>query len=702
MDSRFTTARGDIVQHRINDPLDLPDDWVFEDPRFQLFDGPDEVLLAFLARLVHPEVRPDVDQSSRRVEELNRLLGPDGWTFRAFEFLSGRPIYTPFPMPATGPMVSLPLADDDTGKLDLVLGHTYSLLDRDGEEVARDLLRPAVLTLRCDGGIYHPMPSDGWTVDTYEAVLTVDRALLPAFTKAVTDAIRQRLESVLTRLQREDVQSLVVEGGKGPQPAVPPDWRNQTAEPDPPVVRRLRIGPPTTEFNVALQDFSDLEIRGHGFPYFYDTRRGRLITDFLLDDRPQMATLCHVTLINKDGVLSPRIKLWKKDKTKAARTAAMEAIPGTEAPEIVKALVDTSDVHENFWQVISFLQGCVGLDLPGSSLRLVVGDEAELARFLAASALKLLHLVAFTEAVGDGRTGIRDTFLLADWDRHHLPGTDGGARLRAFEALGIRRTGEFAAEPERSIPPLQLVKAMIGFSDNSATDCLHDLLGPADIERVGIRYGWLEPDLRSLLGELLLLVAERPLPGVSPRERRAHGHELRERYFTDESFRRLVGERIPAVVSPSTYAEQAVWAVGGPAATVRDIANLMTAVVRGAVSEKGPQQMAQRYLEMQGPRMAAPGLVGIGAKGGVVPGVLSSAVNARWSDGRTGVVVAVVSGLSRANLTSAARSGSLLSLLKRALTDERWALRLVEAIEVARRDEDPVPGRWMEEGEEQR
>lgn len=60
-DSRFATARGDIVQHRINNPMDWLDDWVFEDPRFQLLDGPDEVLLAFLARLVHPEVQPDVD-----------------------------------------------------------------------------------------------------------------------------------------------------------------------------------------------------------------------------------------------------------------------------------------------------------------------------------------------------------------------------------------------------------------------------------------------------------------------------------------------------------------------------------------------------------------------------------------------------------------------------------------------------------------
>ncbi|MFK0174267.1 hypothetical protein ACIQU5_36460 [Streptomyces sp. NPDC090306] len=117
-----------------------------------------------------------------------------------------------------------------------------------------------------------------------------------------------------------------------------------------------------------------------------------------------MATLCHVTLIDTDGLLSPRIKLWKKDKTKPAKTAAMEAIPGTEAPQIVKALVDTSDVHEGFWKVIRFLQSCIGLDIPeSSSLRLVVGDEAELARLLADQDRTTL-LEAVRTAVGSALT----------------------------------------------------------------------------------------------------------------------------------------------------------------------------------------------------------------------------------------------------------------------------------------------------------
>jgi hypothetical protein len=252
--------------------------------------------------------------------------------------MSGRPIYSPAPAPPTGPLVLLPLDDDDTGKLDLVLGQTYSLLERDGEEVARDLLRVAVLTLRLDGGFYHPIPGDRWTDATYEAVLTVPSVLLPAYTEAVTDAVWQRLQAVLIRFGRQDVQSLAIERDIEPLPAVPPNWRNQAAETDLLILQRLRIGDSSTEFDVTAQDLSDLEIRGQGFPYFYDTRRGRLITEFRLDDRPQVATLLHVALNNKDGALSPRIKLWKKDKTKIAKTAAMEAIPGTEVPHFVKAL----------------------------------------------------------------------------------------------------------------------------------------------------------------------------------------------------------------------------------------------------------------------------------------------------------------------------------------------------------------------------
>ncbi len=59
-DSRHVTAGEDITRHRIAN-LDWDDDWVFDDPRFQLSDGPDQVLLDFLAQMAHPLVQPHTD-----------------------------------------------------------------------------------------------------------------------------------------------------------------------------------------------------------------------------------------------------------------------------------------------------------------------------------------------------------------------------------------------------------------------------------------------------------------------------------------------------------------------------------------------------------------------------------------------------------------------------------------------------------------
>jgi hypothetical protein len=57
-------------------------DWVFEDLRFQLADGSDQVLLAFLAHMAHPLVQPDTEQATKLVTRLNSLLAPDGWELR--------------------------------------------------------------------------------------------------------------------------------------------------------------------------------------------------------------------------------------------------------------------------------------------------------------------------------------------------------------------------------------------------------------------------------------------------------------------------------------------------------------------------------------------------------------------------------------------------------------------------------------------
>ena len=92
-DSRFNNGAGDIWQHRVNNPQDWEDDWVFTDERFDLMHGSDEALLRFLCEMVHPAVRPNRDEVQQLVSRFNKMLAGDGWSLVATEQISGRPIF---------------------------------------------------------------------------------------------------------------------------------------------------------------------------------------------------------------------------------------------------------------------------------------------------------------------------------------------------------------------------------------------------------------------------------------------------------------------------------------------------------------------------------------------------------------------------------------------------------------------------------
>jgi len=93
-DSRYTTAGRDIAQHRILNPLDWPDDWIFRDERFGLADH-DEALLAFLAEMLHPAVRTDLAEVERLRDFLNGVLVHDGYELVQVDDISGAPIFAP-------------------------------------------------------------------------------------------------------------------------------------------------------------------------------------------------------------------------------------------------------------------------------------------------------------------------------------------------------------------------------------------------------------------------------------------------------------------------------------------------------------------------------------------------------------------------------------------------------------------------------
>ncbi|OKH84210.1 hypothetical protein EB75_05325 [Mycobacterium sp. ST-F2] len=92
-DSRYKSAVGDIRQHRVNNPEDWPDDWIFTDSRFGLQHGDDELVLQFLAEMLHPLVRPDEEEVGKLLKSFNEALARDGYELYPADWISGHAVY---------------------------------------------------------------------------------------------------------------------------------------------------------------------------------------------------------------------------------------------------------------------------------------------------------------------------------------------------------------------------------------------------------------------------------------------------------------------------------------------------------------------------------------------------------------------------------------------------------------------------------
>lgn len=91
-DNCFENAEGDIWQHTVNNS-DYEEGWVFEDDRFELLNGDDEVLLKFLCAVFHPSVRVENGYWKEFLDEVNGLLRNDGYELYSERKISGRDVY---------------------------------------------------------------------------------------------------------------------------------------------------------------------------------------------------------------------------------------------------------------------------------------------------------------------------------------------------------------------------------------------------------------------------------------------------------------------------------------------------------------------------------------------------------------------------------------------------------------------------------
>lgn len=138
-----------------------------------------------------------------------------------------------------------------------------------------------------------------------------------------------------------------------------------------------------TEFDAVNEDFTRLEIRPSerpNFRYFWDAESNRLIKNFIVHDSPQVRTLMNVTLIEKGGVLEPRVRVWKR--AKPGKAAAQDEIPDTATTRSVKASVDVGDGHATFWKLAQFILQMTGADITQETLKLVPKSGVDLADLL--------------------------------------------------------------------------------------------------------------------------------------------------------------------------------------------------------------------------------------------------------------------------------------------------------------------------------
>jgi len=90
--SMYANAEEEIWQHTVKND-DYPYCWVFEDERFQLKNGRDDIYLKFLCEIFHPTVRCEEGYWREYLNEINRLLQNDGYELYPAKKISNRDIY---------------------------------------------------------------------------------------------------------------------------------------------------------------------------------------------------------------------------------------------------------------------------------------------------------------------------------------------------------------------------------------------------------------------------------------------------------------------------------------------------------------------------------------------------------------------------------------------------------------------------------
>ena len=262
-----------------------------------------------------------------------------------------------------------------------------------------------------------------------------------------------------------------------------------------------------------------------------------------------------------------------------------------------------------------------------------------------ASAVKVVHLAAYARAVAAGTLDPKEQVTPGDWDRWYLPGTDGGAHEQALQRLG---GGPFTLD--------QLVSAMIQESDNAVPDLLRARLGDQALVDAAAAGGWTDFRPPTLLGSAIAALD----PTTTDQWAAAR------RYSEDSAYR----DRVRGLPQPAAEAQRQ-WAETTFAGSAQQLASIHRRIGTG---EFGPgADIARAQLEWQ---PAPPGTLGLGFKGGSLPGVLTDAMTLRRGDGTVATAVLLNRHMSPDDWAAALQSFAQQPVLLTAMTQPAAADRL--------------------------
>ncbi len=133
-----------------------------------------------------------------------------------------------------------------------------------------------------------------------------------------------------------------------------------------------------SDFKVGVDNFQDLQIRPSGnddhFHYFYHTGRHELVKTFVLRVGKNVTHFCQVSLIEKQGRFTPRLRTSIRDSDGVVASLSLDSETTSQS---IKASVDLTECHENFWKLINFLQS-LPVDVPREPFSLIFPEDAEI------------------------------------------------------------------------------------------------------------------------------------------------------------------------------------------------------------------------------------------------------------------------------------------------------------------------------------